>query len=183
MNETGPLTSDLMWRAALVAALIDAPLLVLVIRGVPSELFRQLKWYLAGAAFLVYAGLWGTLGSVYFWDPVYSAIFPGWFRWLLPLFYGLLFGALALAFWRVSRLAARWQVLWFILLGGLVSMAGHSIGISRGLMRVPLLAETSAASALAFGVFEFIFYFCAIVGLGAAGRWVGLRWRRSRQGR
>jgi hypothetical protein len=163
----------------LIAALIDAPLLILVARWVSSELFRKLKWHLAGAAFVVYALLWGTFGSVYFWDAVYQAIFPAWARWLLPVGYGLLFGALALAFWRVSTLAARWQAVWFCLLGGLVSLVGHGIGISRGLLRVPLLAEASAASALAFGVFEFIFYWCAIVGLGAAGRWLGLRWRQA----
>jgi hypothetical protein len=172
VTETGQLTSELLWRATLIAALIDVPLLILVARRVSPGLFGQLKWYLVGAAFIVYALLWGTFGSVYFWDSVYQAIFPAWFRWLLPLGYGLLFGVLALAFWRASLLAARGQVLWFILLGGLVSLVGHSIGISRGLLRVPLLAEASAASALVFGVFEFIFYWCAIVGLSLAGRWL-----------
>jgi hypothetical protein len=60
-----------------------------------------------------------------------------------------------------------------------VSLVGHGIGISRGLLRVPLLAEASAASALVFGVFEFIFYWCAIVVLSVAGRWLGLRLRRT----
>jgi hypothetical protein len=165
-----------MWRATVVASLIDVPLLMLVAR-VSSELFRKLKWYVAGAGFAVYAALWGTFGSVYFWDAVYQAIFPAWFRWLLPVVYGLLFGALALAFWRVSILAARWQAVWFSLFGGLVSLVGHGIGISRGLLRVPLLAEVSAVSALVFGVFEFISYWCAIVGLSVAGRWLGLRLR------
>jgi hypothetical protein len=53
------------------------------------------------------------------------------------------------------------------------------IGISRGLLRVPLLAEVSAVSALVFGVFEFIFYWCAIVGLSVAGRWLGLQLRQA----
>ena len=180
MTETERVTSELLWQATLIAVLIDAPLLIFVARWVSSELFGKLKWYLAGASFVVYAVLWGTFGSVYFWDAVYKAIFPAWFRWLLPLGYGLLFGALAFAFWRASILAARWQAVWFILLGGLVSLVGHGIGISRGLLRVPLLAEASAVSALVFGVFEFIFYWCAIVGLGIAGRWLGLRLRHTR---
>jgi hypothetical protein len=176
MTATGQVTSELFWRVTLIAALIDAPLLFLVARFVSSGLFGKLKWYLVGAAFLIYAALWGTFGSVYFWDSVYQAIFPAWFRWLLPVGFGLLFGALALAFWRVSRLAARGQVLWFILLGGLVSLVGHSIGISRGLLRVPLLAEASTASALVFGVFEFIW--SVIVGLSVVGRWLGLHLRQ-----
>ena len=175
--ETGRVTSELLWRATLSVVLIDAPLLILVTRWVSFELFCKLKWYLAGAAFVVYAALWGTIASLYFWDAVYKEIFPAWSRWLLPLGYGLLFGALALAFWRASILATRWQALWFSLLGGLVSLVGHGIGISRGLLRVPLLVEASAVSALAFGVFEFIFYWCAIVALGVAGRWLGLRLR------
>jgi hypothetical protein len=178
VTETGRVTSELLWRVTLIAMLIDAPLLFLVARWVSSGLFRKLKWYLAGAALVVYALLWGAFGSVYFWETVYKAIFPAWSRWFLPLGYGLLFGALAVAFWRVSILAARWQALWFCLLGGLVSLVGHGIGISRGLLRVPLLAEASAVSALVFGVFEFIFYWCVIVGLGVAGRWLGLRLRQ-----
>ncbi len=165
--ETEPITSELLWRSMWIAMLIDAPLLFIIARSVSSGLFRKLKWYLAGAAFVVYAALWGTFGSVYFWDTVYSAIFPGWFRWLLPLLYGLLDAAVALLFWRVSITAARWQAMWFSLLGAVLSVAGHSIGISRGLLRVPLLAQASAASALAFGAFEYIFYWCLIVALGA----------------
>jgi hypothetical protein len=38
-----------------------------------------------------------------------------------------------------------------------------------------MLAEVSAASALVFGVFEFIFYGCLITGLGVAGRRLSLR--------
>jgi len=174
MTETGRVTSELLWRATLVAVLIDVALLVLVARRVSLELFRRLKWHLAAAAAVVYAALWGTFGSVYFWDAVYSAVFPAWFRWWLPVGYGLLFGALALAFWRLSITASRWPAVWFSLLGGLVSLVGHGIGIRRGLLRVPLLAQASAASALVFGVFEFIFYWCAIVGLAAAGRRLGL---------
>lgn len=179
MTETGSVTSELLWRSTLVAALIDAPLLIILARSVSRELFCKLKWYLAGAAFIVYALLWGTFASVYFWDAVYKVIFPAWTRWLLPGGFGLLFGALALAFWRVSILAARWQTVWFSLLGGLASLVGHSIGISWGLLQVPLLAEASPVSALVFGVFEFIFYWCAIVGLGAASRWFGLRLRQT----
>ncbi len=164
------LTSSLMWRAALVTALIDAPLLALLAWRVSPDLFRRLKWFLTGSAFLVYAVIWGVVGSVIYWDEVYSAIFPAWFHWLLPLIYGTLFGLLALAFWGLSRRAARFQVVWFCLLGGLSSLAGHSIGAARGLFRVPMLAQTSIASALTFGVFEFIFYFCVIVGLAGGIR-------------
>jgi hypothetical protein len=167
-----------MWRVTLITALIDTPFLFLAARWVSSDLFRKLKWYLVGAAALIYAAIWGAVGSVYFWDTVYKIIFPAWSRWLLPIGFGLLYGVLALAFWRASILATKWQVVWFILLGGIISLVGHSIGVSRGLFRVPLLAEVSIVSAFSFGVLEFIFYWCMIVGLSVAFRWFGLRLRK-----
>lgn len=168
MNGDVRLTSEILWRATWIAVCVDAPLVVLIGRLVSSGLFAKLKWHLAAAAFLVYAALWGSYGSVYFWDAVYSHVFPSWSRWVLPVGMGALFGALALGFWQLSRLAARWQPVWFCLLGGVVSLVGHGIGIRRGLLKVPLLVEASAASALTFGVFEFVFYWCVIVGLAIA---------------
>jgi hypothetical protein len=174
MSETSRLTSDLLWWATSITALIDVVLLLLVARFVSAELFAKLKWHVAAAASIVYALLWGVLGSVLFWDTAYSAVFPVWSRWLLPVGFGLLYGALALAFWQVSIHAPRWQAVLFCLLGGGMSLVGHWIGITRGLLRVPLLAETSVISVLSFGVTEFIVYLCVIVGLGMASRRLGL---------
>jgi hypothetical protein len=170
MSETGRLTSELLWRVTFFTVLIDAVLLLLVTRFVSTKLFAKLKWHVAAAACVVYALLWGVFGSVLFWDAVYSALFPDWSRWLLPVGYGLLYGALALVFWHVSIHTPRWQAVWFCVLGGGVSLVGHGIGITWGLLRVPLLAEASATSALSFGVTEFIVYWCVIVGLGVASR-------------
>ena len=182
MNETGRLTSELMWRVTSITALIDVALLFLVARLVPARLFARLKWHVATAACIVYALLWGFLGSVLFWDTVYSAVFPGWSRWLLSVGFGLLYGALALAFWQMSVHAPRWQAVWFCLLGGGMSLAGHGIGIARGLLQIPLLADASVISILSFGVVEFIVYWCAIVGLGVAIRRLGLAFQ-TRSGR
>lgn len=179
MSETGRVTSELLGRATSITVPIDVVLLLLVARFVSAGLFAKLKWHVVAAACVVYALLWGVFGSMLFWDAVYSAVFPGWSRWLLPVGYGLLFGALALAFWRVSIHAPRWQAVWFCLLGGLVSLVGHGIGISRGLLRVPLLSEASVTAVLVFGVFEFVFYWCAIMGLAVAAWSAGLRIRRS----
>lgn len=179
MTETRPVTSELLWRGAFIVALIDLPFLYGVARWVRSELFRQLKWYLGAVAFLIYAALWGALGSVYYWDAVYQAVFPAWSRWLLPVGFGFLYGSLALAFWRLSLTAPRWPGVWFSVCGGIVSLVGHLIGISMGLLRVPLLSQASAESALVFGVFEFIFYWCAILALAAAGQRIGLALRQT----
>jgi hypothetical protein len=174
VDNTARVTSELLWRTTFITVLIDAPIVILIGRRVSSELFRKLKWYLAAAAFVVYAALWGTFASVYFWDAVYKQVFPTWSRWLLPVGFGVLFGVFAVVFWRVSVAVARWQPVWFCLLGGLSSLVGHGIGIRRGLLRVPLLSEASTTSVLVFGVFEFVFYWCAIVGLAVAAWRVSL---------
>ena len=178
IDEGHRLTSELLWRCAAAAALVDIPLPLHVRRLVPAATFRQLKWHLAATAFFTYAALWGVFASTYFWDSVYRAVFPPWSRWLLPPGFGLAYGLLALLFWRMSIAAGRWQPMWFVLLGGLVSLVGHGIGIARGLLRVPLLSEASAASALVFGVFEFIFYWSGIVLVAAGVKWVSTGLRR-----
>lgn len=179
MTETVSLTSELLWRATVIAVVIDAPLLLAIGKWVPLDLFRRLKWPLAAAAAVVYASLWGVFGSMYFWDSVYHAVFPAWSRWVLPWFYGLLFGALALLFWRVAVALPRWPAVWFALCGGMVSLVGHGVGVMRGLMKVPMLSQASVVSALTFGVFEFIFYWCAIVGI-ATGVHAASHYRRPR---
>jgi hypothetical protein len=173
MTEVPQLTSALMWKATAIAATLDVPLLLAVGWLVAPETFRRLKWQLVAAAGLLYAVLWFAVGTITYWDAVYAHVFPAWSRWLLPFWFGAVFGAAALLFWAIGLRAGRWPAAWFALLGGLASLVGHGIGISRGLMRVPMLAQASAVSALVFGVFEFVFYWCAIVGIAAAMRHVG----------
>jgi len=157
-------TTELLLGASLVTAIVDAVLLALAGRVRP-ETFRRLKWPLAIAAAAVFAALWGVLASHLYWDAVYRHVFPAGMRPWLPVAYGLAFGLVALFFWSISTRASRWPAVWFCLLGGLVSIPGHAWGMSRGLMRVPLLSQASPAAALLFGFFEFIVYFAAIVGL------------------
>lgn len=76
MNTDVRVTSELLWRATMIAVLIDVPLVILIRQRVPAGLFQRLKWQLVAAAFLVYAVLWGSLGSVFYWDAVYSYVFP-----------------------------------------------------------------------------------------------------------
>lgn len=173
-------TSELLWRSTLLAIAIDIPLLALVGRAVSVRLFLSLRWYLVVAAGVVYAAIWGAVGSVLFWDSVYKAVFPTWSRWLLPVWFGGLFGVASFAFWWLSSRAGRWPAVWFALLGGLASLVGHGIGIRRGLLNVPMLRTASAMSALAFGVFEFVFYWCVIVGLAVGARACGRALGRGR---
>ncbi len=168
-------TSTLLWKAAGVTSLVDLPLVILVAWGVSADRFRTLGRYVALSASVVFAAIWFAFGSLLFWEEVYGRLFPAWSRWLLPAFYGVLFGAFGYLNWRVCTRLTRWPAACFCVFGGLVSLVGHGIGIARGLLRVPMLADASPASALAFGVAEFIVYWAAILGLALCLRTLARR--------
>jgi hypothetical protein len=161
--DASQITSKLFWNATFVTIIIDILLILIIMRLVSPELFKNIKWFLSVSAFFVYAIIWLIFGSYMFWDVAYRLIFPSWSRWLLPLGFGFLYGLLALAFWYISKYIGRWQSVCFVILGGFMSLVGHSVGISRGLFQIPLLANASAVSMLTFGIFEFVFYWCAII--------------------
>jgi hypothetical protein len=164
-SELPPLPSELFWWAALATAAVDLGLLLLAARFVRRPLFERLKGPVTLAAGLTYAALWGFLASWWMWDLVYSAVFPAWARWWLPVWYGTGFGLVALLFWHVSVRLPGHPAVSFCLLGGVVSIPGHLWGMRRGLMRVPLLAQASPVAAFSFGVFEFVAYWCFILAL------------------
>jgi hypothetical protein len=170
--DTSRITSKLFWNATTITIIIDILLILLIVRLVSPELFTKLKWFLSFSAFFVYSLIWLIFGSYMFWDEAYGLIFPSWSRWLLPLGFGLLYGLLALAFWYISKYISRWQPVCFVILGGLMSLVGHGVGISRGLFQIPLLANASAISMLTFGIFEFIFYWCSIICLSLFINWL-----------
>ena len=158
-------------RATVIAACIDVPRVILIGRRVSSELFGKLKWHLAAAAFLVYAALWGSYGSVDFWDVGLCAYSRLGHDESCRRRNGRAVrraGPRVLAGEHFGRTLAVGLVL--ALLGGLVSLVGHGIGIRRVLLTVPPLAEASAVLALTFGVFEFVFYWCVIVDLAVEAR-------------
>lgn len=81
MSERDRVTSELLWRVTSITVPIDVVLLLLVARFVSAELFAKLMCHIAVAG-VVYALLWGVLGSELFWDTVYSVVFPGSLRWI-----------------------------------------------------------------------------------------------------
>ncbi len=161
------LTTQMMWAAALVVALVDAAFVFLLARHVRPERFRQLPWLLEGTAAIVFGGLWALFASVYYWDACYRFIFPSWARWCLPVIYAVVFGLVGAVLWWLSPRLPGNATLDFCLLGGLVSLPGHSYAIyaKRMFEQCALLRGVSPASALVFGVFEFIFYWSVILTL------------------
>jgi len=175
-------TSELYWVAALVAALIDVGFVSLLAWRIQTSRFRQLKWALTGAGVIFWGTLWAyVLWS--WWELAYRYVFPSWARWLVPPSYGLIYGASGLGLWWLARILPGNPVVSFCLLGGLISLPGHLWAIYglRMLEKVPILQGVSPASALVFGLFEFIFYWGIIIAIALLLRWAWKRWGRLEQ--
>lgn len=154
-------TSEILWRGALLFAVIDLVFVSILIKIVkPSDLFKM-KWTLVIVMALFFTFLFGFITSFLFWDSVYSYVFPTRARWIIPPLYGLLFSMAGFFFWWIASRSSTSQVTIFCLLGGLWGVITHILAIYRGILdKPPMLTGTSPAAALTIAAFEFIFYWC-----------------------
>ncbi len=176
-------TSDLYWMSAIITALIDSVFVTLLAWRIRRLRFRQLPVMLI----IVSAIFWSlllTTAAWAFWDSCYGYIFPNWVRWLVPI-YGFFLGGVALLFWWLALRLPGNSIVNFCILGGLHSLPGHLWGVyGRGLLqKCPILHDVSPASALVFGIFEFVFYWSVVITIAAMLRSGYERWNRFRQRR
>jgi hypothetical protein len=175
-------TSELYWISAFVTAAIDVVAVALLIRLVPRDRFRQLGRLLAWAGTIFWIILWASVLWSFTWEWCYQYLFPTWARWVVPPAYGLLFGGVVWVTWRLALKLEVPPVVSYTVMGGLASLPGHTIAVVAFNMfdRCPILREVSVASALTFGVFEFGFYWCAILCIAMLLQRVGKGWARLR---
>jgi hypothetical protein len=159
-----------MWAATAIAALADVVLLWAVARLVPDGKFMRLKWPVTAVAAAFWSGIWSCAMWGPWWSMAYGHVFPGWSRPVVPPAYGTLFGGAGMGMWWLAGRLRRAPSILFCALGGLVSLPGHLFAIyGRGMLEtVPVLQGVSPASALVFGIFEFMIYWAVIL-LAAAG--------------
>lgn len=171
-------TSEIYWQAAIITALIDLLFVSIIILRIKEAKFRQLQPTLVIVSIIFWIALY-TSGAWYFWDSCYGYVLPDWVKWIVPPF-GLLVGILGYFFWWLA-LRMPWNpLLSFAILGGLHSFPGHLHGIyCRGLLeKCPILENVSAESALIFGFFEFIFYWCFVITISALVHSAYIYWFR-----
>jgi hypothetical protein len=156
-------TTEILWKAAIIFALIDVIFVGFLARKVKSSKFYQIKWKLVITTSLFWFMIWILMSSL-FWDSVYQYVFPSWARWLIPPFYGMMFGAIGLLFWWLAIRLPGNKVLNFCVLGGLLGMITHIWAIEQGILnKPPMLIGASPIAATILPVFEFIFYWCIII--------------------
>ncbi len=157
------ITTDLLYRGALLFAIIDAVYVPLLVWRVSEESFRRLKWWLAIVAAFVWYGIWSwAIGN--YWESVYSYIFPAWAQVWVPWIAFVIAGILVLGLW-AAALHLKWNAVFsYCLLGGIVGSLGHVRAVYLGIVtKPPMLQGASPLAAVVIAFFEFMFYWCTIL--------------------
>jgi hypothetical protein len=172
------ITTELLYKGALVFALMDAIYIPLLIWRVSEETFRRLKWSLVIAAALVWYGIWAW-AIANFWEPVYSYVFPAWAQAWLPWIAFIVAGVVAFGLWVLTVQFKRNFVLTFCLLGGVIGSLTHIWAVYRGIVtKPPMLQGASPLAAVVIAFFEYIFYWCTILVLAKIVEWMQMRQKK-----
>jgi hypothetical protein len=156
-------------QGALIFAILDLILAVILVWRIKPQTFRLFKWELLTVTALFWCGLWFWVFAN-FWETVYQYVFPAWTRWLMPFFQAALTTAVAALAWRQSLRFRMNPLITYLLFGGLWGMVSHLLAVSRGIVdRPPMLQGASPFSAVIIAIFEFVFYWCII---SAAAAWI-----------
>ena len=169
------ITTELLYKGALVFALMDAIYVPLLVWRVSDDAFHRLKWPLVLAAALFWYCIWSwAIGN--FWDTVYHYVFPAWGPKWIPWIAGFVAAGVALGLWELSVRFKGKPVLFYCLFGGILGSLTHIWAVYRGIVtKPPMLQGASPLAAVIIAFFEYMFYWCTILVLAAIMDWVRRR--------
>jgi hypothetical protein len=172
------ITTEMLWRGMLFFAAVDAVFVPILAWRIKRPTFHSLGWALALTTAIFWFAFW-TMILAYYWDTVYSYVFPAWIRWFIPPTYGLLFAGVNLLFWRLALWLRGNAVISFCLLCGLWGLITLLLAVRLGIVeKPPVLQGASPVAAVSLAIFEFIFFGCAIL---TAAVLIQLGWQRFRR--
>ncbi len=175
----GKITTEILLTGALIFAVLDALLLPLLAWRIKRARFVQSRWALVTLTALFWFGVWSAV-LAYFWDTVYSYVFPAWMRPVIPPVYGAAFGGLNLGFWWLAQRGRFHPVIVFCLLGGGWGMVTHTLAVQLGIVsKPPVLQGASPLAAVVIAAFEFTFYWCIITGTGTLAQLAASRLKKT----
>jgi len=163
-----PITSNFFWVSALVAALIDIPLVWYTRKKLKfGEHIHQYKGYIIIASGIFWASLTTFLLFVAgdFYYSHFLEVSTSGQRFWMVIESTALYSFLAWLFYSIA-LKTSFDLVWtFVVLGGFESLIEHTWGIYRlGILeRVALFRDISAESVLAFSIPEYISYWCTVL--------------------
>ena len=169
------ITTEVLYKGALVFALMDAIYIPLLIWRVREKTFRSMKWSLIIAAALVWFGIWSwAIGN--FWETVYSYVFPAWAQTWVPWIAFVVAGTAALGLWMLTIRLKRNLILTFCLMSGVIGSLTHIWAVYRGIVtKPPMLQGASPLAAIVIAFFEYIFYWCTILVFAKIMNWMQMR--------
>ena len=169
------ITTELLYKGALVFALMDAIYVPLLVWRMGGESFRRMKWPLVLAAALVWYGIWSWAISN-FWGTVYSYVFAAWAQTWVPWIAFVVAGAIALGLWTLTVRLKRNLVLTYCLMGGVIGSLTHIWAVYRGIVtKPPMLQGASSLAAVLIAFFEYIFYWCTILAIAKIMNWTQIK--------
>ena len=180
---TNATTSDLYWLSAGLLTLIDLTAIYCISQCVPAARFRQARFEIPLVSMIFWGGFWSALmANNYVWEWCYCYIFSLTERWMMPPVMALLYGGVGWGMWWIATRLPLQPVISFSILGALVSLPDHIYAIyAKDLLDTPLMSNVSAASAIIFGVFEFVFYWILILSIAIFARSIKEWWSHGRQ--
>jgi hypothetical protein len=169
------ITTELLYKGALIFALMDAIYIPLLVWRVSDESFRRMKWSLVVAAALAWYGIWAwAIGN--FWETVYSYVFPAWAQTWVPWIAFVVAAPVALGLWKLTVRLKRNLVLTYCLTGGVIGSLTHIWAVYLGIVtKPPMLQGASPLAAVVIAFFEYIFYWCTILVLAKIMNWMQMR--------
>jgi hypothetical protein len=172
MNSDIKITTELLYKGALVFALLDAVYVPLLVWRVNEEAFRRLKWMLVIVAGLMWFGIWGwAIGN--FWETVYVYMFPAGAQIWIPWIAFLVASIVALGLWTLALHVKGKVVPVYCLLGATLGGLTHMWAVYRGIVtKPPMLQGASPLAAVIIAFFEYLFYWCTILLLAAVMDWI-----------
>jgi hypothetical protein len=178
MSTDVKISTELLYKGALMFALIDAVYIPVLVRRVNEQTFRRLKWSLAIVSALVWFGIWSwAIGN--YWETVYSYVFPAWAQMWVPWIALIAAEIVALALWALALRLKGNMVLAYCLFGGLIGSLTHIWAVRLGIVsKPPMLQGASSLAAVVIAFFEFMFYWCTILMMAAIIDWLQRMWRR-----
>ncbi len=166
------ITTELLYKGALIFAMMDAVFIPLLVWFVPREDFRRVKWSLVIAAALIWYGIWNwAIGN--FWETVYSYLFPAWAQMWTPWIAFIAAGTVAHVMWMLTVRIKQNQILAYCLLSGIMGSLTHIWAVYRGVVtKPPMLQGASPFGAVTIAFFEYMFYWCIILLIAKLMDWI-----------
>lgn len=165
------LTNEIFWWSTLVAAVVDSGFAFLLVKSVKRERLHALKGKLVVIALVCFTLLW-CWAIDNFWENVYRYVFPEGLRWFLPPAQGVLTAIIMYVIWRLALNFSGNAVANFCLLGGAWGAITHTWAVYRGIVaKPPMFQGVHPVPVIIFATFEFVFYWCLMLGIAAATQW------------